>query len=260
MSTHPLCVLHIPHSSQEIPPDLRHTLLLDDDALEQELLRMTDRYTDLLFAQAPDDACTVIYPVSRLIVDPERFVLDSEEPMVARGMGVIYTRTSDGQPLRHPPLSAQRAALLERFYKPHHLAVTTAVLAALSEHDSALVIDCHSFPARPLPYELDQTSDRRDICIGTDSFHTPLWLSRAASRLFEQRGFTVAINRPFDGALVPGAFYQRDPRVHALMIELNRSRYMCEDSGEQSNQFEDVMESVHQSCRELMALSKRQHR
>lgn len=173
MSTPPLCVLHIPHSSQEIPPDLRHTLLLDDDALERELLRMTDSYTDLLFAQAPDDACTVIYPVSRLIVDPERFLPDSEEPMAACGMGAIYTHTSDGQPLRHPPSSGQRAALLERFYKPHHLALTAAVSAALSEHDSALVIDCHSFPARPLPYELDQTFDRPDICIGTDSFHTP---------------------------------------------------------------------------------------
>jgi len=218
---------------------------------------MTDRYTDLLFAQAPDDACTVLYPVSRLIVDPERFVLDSEEPMAACGMGVIYTLTSDGQPLRHPPSSSQRAALLERFYKPHHRALTTAVSAALSEHDSALVIDCHSFPARPLPYELDKTSDRRDICIGTDSFHTPLWLSQAASRLFEQRGFTVATDRPFAGALVPRAYYHRDSQVHALMIELNRSLYMCEDDGGQSNQFGDVMGSVHRICRELMALSKR---
>ncbi len=221
---------------------------------------MTDRYTDLLFAQAPDDACTVIYPVSRLIVDPERFVPDSEEPMAARGMGVIYTLTSEGRPLRHPPSSSQRAALLERFYKPHHLALTTAVSAALSAHDSALVIDCHSFPARPLPYELDQTSDRPDICIGTDSFHTPPWFSRAAARLFEQRGFTAAINRPFAGALVPNAYYQRDSRVHALMIELNRSLYMCEDSGGRSKQFGDVTESVHHICRELMALSKRQQR
>lgn len=151
MSTHPLCVLHIPHSSQEIPPDLRHTLLLDDDALEQELLRMTDRYTDLLFAQAPDDACAVTYPVSRLIVDPERFVPDSEEPMAACGMGVIYTHTSDGQPLRHPPSSGERDALLERFYNPHHCALTAAVSAALSEHDSALGSTATAFPPGRCP-------------------------------------------------------------------------------------------------------------
>lgn len=65
---------------------------------------------------------------------------------------------------------------------------------------------------------------------------------------------------PFAGALVPSAYYQRDVRVHALMIELNRSLYMCEDSGGQSSQFGDVMESVHRVCRELMALSERQHR
>ena len=47
-------------------------LILDDDALEQQLLRIADSYTDLLFAQAPADACTVTYPVCRLIVAPER--------------------------------------------------------------------------------------------------------------------------------------------------------------------------------------------
>jgi hypothetical protein len=42
-----------------------------------------------------------VFPVSRLVVDPERFVDDATEPMAACGMGVIYTQTSQRMPLRY---------------------------------------------------------------------------------------------------------------------------------------------------------------
>ena len=34
----------------------------------------------------------VRFPVTRLVLDPERFGSNDEEVMAARGMGVIYTR------------------------------------------------------------------------------------------------------------------------------------------------------------------------
>ena len=33
------------------------------------------------------------------------------------------------------------------------------------------MIDGHTFPALPLPYELNQTAFRPDFCYGTDEFH-----------------------------------------------------------------------------------------
>ncbi|MCP3404077.1 N-formylglutamate amidohydrolase [Bradyrhizobium sp. CCGB01] len=39
-------------------------------------------------------------------------------------------------------------------------------------------------------------------------------------------GFSVLIDRPFAGALVPAKHYQREPRVQAVMIEVNRRLYM----------------------------------
>jgi N-formylglutamate deformylase len=96
----PATVLHIPHASRTIPREVRQDLLLDDAALEFELLRMTDAYTDELFAVSARAAVTLGYPVSRVVVDPERFRDDGSEPIAARGMGAVYTRTADGRPLR----------------------------------------------------------------------------------------------------------------------------------------------------------------
>jgi len=57
-----IAVLHIPHSSQWVPAEVRQTILLDDAALNNELLRMTDAYTDELFPTTPVEAGRVIFP------------------------------------------------------------------------------------------------------------------------------------------------------------------------------------------------------
>ena len=114
--------------------------------------------------------------MSRLVVDPERFVDDALEPLSARGVGAIYTRTSQGMALRAPLCDSERQQLIDEFYAPHHEAFARAVAAELKRLGIALIIDCHSLPSRSLPYELDQNPDRPDICIGTDSHHTPEWL------------------------------------------------------------------------------------
>lgn len=233
----PSVVVHVPHSSTVVPEDVASTILLTSRELEAELLAMTDWYTDELFALAPAVATTVRFPVSRLVLDPERFADDSQELMATRGMGVVYTRTSDGRPLRPEPTSTVRAELLARFYEPHHRDLTAAVSAALAARGACLMVDAHSFPAKPLPYEFDQQTDRPDICIGTDPHNTPSWLRDLAVAEFEREGFSVAVDHPFAGALVPLAFQARDSRVAAFMVELNRSLYMDERTGKRLGGF-----------------------
>jgi N-formylglutamate amidohydrolase len=248
----PLAVLHVPHSSRAVPKEIRPAITLSDQELEIELLRMTDHYTDELFRLESSVACSIVFPVSRLVVDPERFLDDSEEPMAERGMGVVYTRTSDGRALRSVPTQAERTELIERFYHPHHAQLEAAVAASLQFWQSCLVIDCHSFPGSPLRHESDQSLDRPDICIGTDTFHTPKWLRDEARHLFEMSGFRVATNRPFAGALVPASRYRRTERVFALMVEVNRSLYMEEISGQRRSNFEIQAERIQAVLRSLI--------
>lgn len=224
----PWIIFHVPHASTHIPNEYRDQFLLDNAALADEIMKMTDHHTDWLFTSGLPTSQVVQAPISRLLVDMERFPDDAEEPMAARGMGVVYQRTSAMQPLRRILIAAEREQLLETYYRPHHARLQRCVSDAIAQHGRALVIDCHSFPERPLPYEPDQRASRPQICIGTDDYHTPPALQAAMQEGFAARGFQVAINRPFAGALVPLLHYRRERRVQAVMIEVRRDLYIDE--------------------------------
>ena len=88
-------LLHIPHSQKHIPEEYLQYFHLSDSDLDIVLLKMTDHFTDELFECSQSNCSEIIFPVSRLLVDPERFVMDADEPMSARGMGCIYEKTHD---------------------------------------------------------------------------------------------------------------------------------------------------------------------
>jgi N-formylglutamate amidohydrolase len=50
-------------------------------------------------------------------------------------------------------------------------------------------------------------------------------------------GYSVGIDRPYAGTMVPMAFYQMDRRVTSIMIEINRSLYMDELAGTKADGF-----------------------
>lgn len=229
-------ILHIPHASKHIPEQVRPIILLNDLELDEELIRMTDAYTDEMFGLP--GGRSVIFPISRLAVDPERFLDDSEEPMARKGMGVIYTKASDGRPLRKPPLPEEREELIARFYVPHHRALEEAVGRELAETGSCVLVDCHSFPSHPLPCDLDQRVPRPEICIGTDDFHTPSNLRDSVAELFTSVGLRVAFDQPYAGCLVPLRYYQTDRCVRSIMIEVRRDLYMDGTWGKKTDQFD----------------------
>lgn len=231
-------VFHIPHASKIILAEDRQRFVIPDAGLDNQILQLTDHYTDELFNLPGGNVKRVLYPLSRLVIDPERFLDDASEPMAERGMGAIYEKTADGQVLRDKPDSKERERLINTYYRPHHRNLTTAVDSALDRTGYCLIIDGHSFPENPLPYEADQNPDRPDICIGTDEFHTTEHLAGEVGRIFERSSFSVAFNQPFGGSIVPMKHYRITPAVKSIMIEINRKNYMDEATGEKLSGFE----------------------
>lgn len=179
---------------------------------------MTDAWTDWLVSDLHLPAQRLVFPVSRLVVDVEGFTDDGDEPMAGRGMGAVYTRLSAGERLRQDD-PAERRRLMAEWYHPHHARLTKLVTAALADRGRCLIVDVHSFPSRPLPYEIDQNPDRPEICIGTDPWHSPFTGEAEGRMLAEGLGFAAEANRPFAGSIVPAAFWRRDRRVRSMMIE-----------------------------------------
>jgi len=231
-------LIHVPHSSVVIPSDVRTEIILNDAELDAEISRMTDWFTDEL---APDLPC-VKYMFSRLVVDPERFRDVMHEPMERVGMGAVYTKTSHGSSLRGVISREQRAHLLSKYYDTHHRLFEEAVSLQLKEHNRCTIIDLHSSPSKPLPYETNQSLNRPDICIGTDEFHTGHGLEHDLVKTFLSHGLSVDINFPFSGSFTPSKYYKADSRVQSIMIEINRSLYMDEVSVEKLSAFDAVKE------------------
>jgi N-formylglutamate amidohydrolase len=235
-------IRHIPHDSIKIPDQYREQFVLTDDDLHHELLKMTDSHTLAIFGSETID--DIVFPVSRLLVDVERFEDDTLESMVTQGMGVLYSRTHDQKQLRRELSNDEREALLAKYYRPHHTLLEQRVDEALDAEGQVLLIDCHSFPSDRLPYEIGEKGDRPEICIGTDSFHTPLGLRDIAVESFRNVGFSVDVDLPFAGALTPLKHYGKDQRVKALMIEVRRDLYMDEATGARNSKFRGVRDIV----------------
>jgi len=246
-------ILHVPHHSKQIPPALRGQFLLTDDQLTRELILMTDEGCRELFNYRCENARLVQATVSRLVVDVERFTDDNQEKMASVGMGVIYTRTAHNQPLRKELTTDERNDLLKEYYYPHHEALEQQVEEVLKKYDHCIIIDCHSFPSKPLPFELNQSSDRPDICVGTDDCHTSERLKNSFVTAFKESGFKVSVNEPFAGALVPYKFYAaKEARVQSIMVEVNRKLYMDETTGLRTDNFKNTARTITATCQQAM--------
>ncbi|WP_328350925.1 N-formylglutamate amidohydrolase [Streptomyces sp. NBC_00445] len=221
-------ILHVPHGARDIPPHVRSGIVLDDDALEGELDRITDGHTAELADVAAELAALTpwrfVNRLSRLVVDPERFP-DGREEMLAVGMGAVYTRTTQRGVLRVDGIDPE--PLIDAYFRPYAQAMTDAVADRLAAVGRAVIIDVHSYPSAPLPYELHGSGPRPPVCLGTDSFHTPPELVAAARDAFGE----VGLDSPFSGTYVPLKFYRAEPRVSALMVEIRRDTYMTEPGG-----------------------------
>ena len=241
----------MPHSSILIPPEIRKDILLPDNELEIEILRMTDCYTDELAVIGEKHENIIKNNFSRLVVDPERFRDDTNEIMSAAGMGAVYVSTSEKKPLRKLS-DRKRELLLKKYYDPYHKRFEEIAGKILSDFNKCLIIDIHSFPTNPLPYELNANAYRPDICIGTDDYHTPKSLIEFTKQYFSKENFTTAFNTPFSGTFVPMKYYKKNERVSSIMIEIKRCLYMNEATSEKIQSFSRISKLINQFIKKLL--------
>jgi len=218
----PVVVLHLPHAST-VMPDLDGFV----GNWRQEIDLLTDWATEDIFDVK--GAERVIAACSRVYCDVERYADDALEPMARLGMGAVYTHADDGAILRHVD-AGMRARIIATWHRPHHQRLSHVVCNLLKQGRPVVLIDGHSFSDLPFRRDDDQRRPRPDICLGTDrTWSAPAATERMRSAAAEQ-GFSVSINAPYGGAMVPEGVPDLDPtcqaRFKSYMIELNRRLYL----------------------------------
>ena len=183
-------------------------------------------------------------------VDPAAIAQISPAPVGPRakhGLGLVPSRTHRHGALWRRPIS--RSELLRRIgdvHRPYHDALTTGLDQLFIANGQALLIDCHSMPARPGTAAELVIGDRH----GTSA--AP-WLSAEAARIARANGFRVALNDPYAGGAIVSRHGRPNEGLHAIQLEFDRSTYLGPDTRGPGPGFDRVARLIETLAEELGA-------
>lgn len=208
-------VAWIPHTGMFLPNVDKS---LKFATLRENALLLADEQVDTLYPFLPNK---IMSDYSRFVVDLERYLDDSKEEMARRGMGCLYNRLIDGTPFDRAVFG--ESAYYTQYYKHKHLQLKQAIE---NIGDGAVLLDLHSFNPLPLACDVDTRPERPDICLGFNNGPTKPddTILRRVRDTFEESGFKVAFNDPFNGAMTAATHI----KYKSLMIEINKKCYLGE--------------------------------
>jgi N-formylglutamate amidohydrolase len=243
-------VFDSPHSGAHYPADFDHVA-------PRALLRRTeDAFVDELVAAAPRHGATLLNALfPRSYIDPNRDVWDIDpgllsEPWPGRlrpgkktrlGVGLIRRYAVDGVPVYRDPLApGEVRARIDGYYRPYRAELGAALDRAHRAFGAVWHVNWHSMRAigsRITPE--GKRARRADIVLGDRDGRScePAFTAFVADA-FAGLGYTVAVNKPYQGASLIRHHGAPHRRRHSLQIELNRRLYMHEDRVEKHGGFD----------------------
>lgn len=66
----------------------------------------------------------------------------------------------------------------------------------------------------------------------------------ASIEYFEKKGFSIGVDWPYKGTIVPMAHYQKNKKVNSIMLEVNRKLYLNEPSNTKSEKYNETKKIV----------------
>ena len=223
-------IIHIPHSSLEVPKEFRERLLVDDEYFGKENKYISDYKIDEFI---PKDYPNIVkFNYSRMFCDVERYLDDSKEEMAKYGMGAIYNKDSNGNEFIKLD-DKYKQYVVNNYYKKHHQKLDLMVEKLLKKYNECFIIDLHSF-SDEFVYKMFNKKNNPDICIGINKSNYDVDLLEKTINHFSNCGYSVMINYPYSGSIISNKY----PTVKSIMIEVNKRVYSTEVS---FNQFYECM-------------------
>lgn len=251
-----------PHAGRVIPEALADLMRVDSRALRSLEDPLVDRLVE-------DCGVTVLcgewargfVDVNRDPAELDPLLVDGGDGRSARvqaGLGVIPRLTASGEPIHRRRLSMQEAeSWLAEGHASYHAALSELMHAARDRHELAVLVDWHSMPSQAADAEARRSGRRPEIVLG--DLHgraCDAEVTARVRRVFEERGRTVALNRPYAGGFVTQSWARPREGFHALQVEIDRSLYLDEASLEPNAGFAALkaeVEAVAEALVDLMA-------
>jgi N-formylglutamate amidohydrolase len=225
-------LLSVPHSGTVYDETVLANAVQGRRALESLEDPLVDR---LAWRAIAAGVGAVIQRVPRAVIDCNR---DEDEldpasvagcgiapfgPRARHGLGLIPSRTQrHGQLWRKPIDLTELDRRIGEVHRPYHAALTEQLAELVAVHGEAVLLDCHSMPAR--------RDCPADLVIGDrHGSSAAAWLSTEAARLTRKAGFRFALNDPYAGGAIVARHGRPHDGVHALQLEINRAAYLDRD-------------------------------
>lgn len=216
-------ILHIPHSNTAIPKEFWQYTCIDKKTIDNFNMTISDLYTLELYGQ--NDYEKIIAPYSRIYCDIEKFYQDELEIMSQFGMGYVYTKTNQGLTFTNPSKD-YKEHLLKDYYLSLHQQLDQIVSKSLERNKATILLDCHSFSKDIIMIE-NRKNNLPDICVGFDTKYYSPRLINYIKNFFEEYGYTVVLNYPYESAMIPDKYFNANVRgLYCVMIEINKSIYL----------------------------------
>ena len=257
-------LIAVPHAGRAYPGSLIERMRHPGYAS----LRLEDRYVDLLgeaVARATGAALLVAH-APRAMIDLNRAPEDVDWEMFAQGrpdgvgsytpglrarsgLGLIPRRLPGlGELWKHHHDEADLTARIEQIHAPYHDCLAASLAALRARWGAALLIDLHSMP----PLGLREGHPPPEFVLG-DRFGTTCHGALVASCFgyFAGQRRAAAHNRPYAGGYVLDRHAAPDSGLHAVQLEIDRSRYLDARLAEPGQGFAAMAEVLTGLVRQL---------
>lgn len=262
-------VLDSPHTGMLFPDDFRPALAMT------ECERVNDWFIDEIFSAGPDHGAPLILAeFRRAYIDPNRDITDLDLAIVAdgwphpvvqtektsRGASLIW-RLIDGEKiiydrqLSHDEVTAR----IERYWRPYHVTVKTALDYTYAAFGKVFHINCHSMPEFGHARWGDADIRRADMVIGTrDGSTAGAEFTAVVVDHLRAAGYQVAINEGFKGVELVRRYSDPAAGRESLQIEVNRGLYMDEEAITRSARFAQTKADISDLIAAVAEYARRQ--
>lgn len=247
----------IPHSGRQIPPEAiwlkslpNSVLFCDVDAFVDELYEPAIKQHGLIAVTFSWHRYAV--DANRLPEDQTSRTVEGASPRLSHEVSseIHWHQTTKGDLLIKKPLSKkQHQQIMDKYYHPFHRSIQKEFQKRKAEGRGEVYhLDLHSMPSLGRTFHKDPAQKRSQIVIGNREGRSANdHFSELVLSSYEKSGFEVALNRPYRGGRITELYGRPEEGQHTLQVEINRSLYMDEETGEKTLDFFSVQKQLNQA-------------